>query len=312
MHPALSVIFFTTLSGAGYGLLALLALVSIFDLLQASPLFWIVAFTSAFTLFIAGLLSSALHLRHPDRAWRALSQWRSSWLSREGVAALLGFGPMVALALVQVLQVNSPWLLFGAGILTLVMALFTVFCTSMIYASLKTIRHWNHPYVAPLYLLFSISTGTVLGVFLLAVFDLTSPVYVLVCGGLIISSGIMKYYYWRSVDSGNGTSTMGTATGLGSIGEVRQLDAPHSSENWVMKEMGYRIARKHSRTLRRLFFAFAGILPLILLFGIVVDILPVRIFAGISVVSMVSGVFAERWLFFAEARHVVGLYYGKE
>src|SRR3712207_4420362 len=93
MHPALSVIVFTTSSGMGYGLLTLLGLGGAFGLLPAAPGFGIAAFALALGLVTAGLLSSLLHLGRPERAWRALSQWRSSWLSREGVLALATFVP---------------------------------------------------------------------------------------------------------------------------------------------------------------------------------------------------------------------------
>ena len=93
MHPAISVIFFTAASGAGYGLLALLGIAVPGGLLPADPWFGVAALGLALALVSAGLLSSTFHLGHPERAWRAVSQWRSSWLSREGVAALATYIP---------------------------------------------------------------------------------------------------------------------------------------------------------------------------------------------------------------------------
>ncbi|MGE0726177.1 MAG: DmsC/YnfH family molybdoenzyme membrane anchor subunit, partial [Alphaproteobacteria bacterium] len=93
MHPALSVIVFTTASGAGYGLLALLGLLAPFGLVPASTWFGLAATGLALVAVAGGLLSSTLHLGHPERAWRAMSQWRSSWLSREGLAAVVSFFP---------------------------------------------------------------------------------------------------------------------------------------------------------------------------------------------------------------------------
>src|SRR5258705_3560661 len=86
MHPAYSVIFFTTASGAGYGLLFWVGLLAPLGLLPASPAFGFTALALALALITAGLLSSAAHLGRPERAWRAVSQWRSSLLSRDGVA----------------------------------------------------------------------------------------------------------------------------------------------------------------------------------------------------------------------------------
>src|SRR5882672_7010784 len=93
MHPSFSVIFFTTASGAGYGLLALLGVLTPLGVVPVSQLFGFVAMALAFGGITAGLISSTFHLGRPERALRAFSQWRSSWLSREGVAAVLTYVP---------------------------------------------------------------------------------------------------------------------------------------------------------------------------------------------------------------------------
>src|SRR6188768_3043662 len=95
MHPAPSIIIFTTLSGLGYGLAAVLGL----GLLDPAALATRLAYVLALALISGGLLSSTLHLGNPQRAWRALSQWRSSWLSREGVLAIATFAPLVCSAM---------------------------------------------------------------------------------------------------------------------------------------------------------------------------------------------------------------------
>src|SRR5438270_13486654 len=89
MHPALSIVFFTTASGAGFALLFLLGLAVPLGLLPQSGWFGFVALAIAFILAAAGLVSSVFHLGRPERAWRAFSQWRSSWVSREGVMSVL-------------------------------------------------------------------------------------------------------------------------------------------------------------------------------------------------------------------------------
>src|SRR5690606_34239093 len=98
MHPGYSIIFFTTASGAGYGLLILMGLGAAAGLLPSGQLFGLVGLGIAAALISAGLLSSAAHLGRPERAWRAFSQWRTSWLSREAVAAAATFPPMAAFA----------------------------------------------------------------------------------------------------------------------------------------------------------------------------------------------------------------------
>ena len=107
MHPAYSVILFTTASGAGYGLLFWLAVLSVFDDLPADLTLGLAGLGLAFALITVGLLSSTAHLGRPERAWRAFSQWRTSWLSREGVAAVATFVPFALFAL--------GWLVLGAN-----------------------------------------------------------------------------------------------------------------------------------------------------------------------------------------------------
>ena len=136
MHPAPSVIAFTTLSGLGFGLLFFLGL----SLPAVTGMVAFVFYAIAYVLAVGGLLASTLHLGRPERAWKAFSQWRSSWLSREGccaVAALLTMGVYAAGAVF----LQSHWTLVGA--LGAALSLGTVFTTSMIYAQLKTVPRWN-------------------------------------------------------------------------------------------------------------------------------------------------------------------------
>ncbi len=151
LHPALSVILFTTASGAGYGLLALLGLFGAsWRPARREPLSGLVAFVAvARPGDRRASSSSTLHLGHPERAWRAFSQWRSSWLSREGVLALSTFLPAGIYAI--------GWLFLGelwawAGLLLSVSAFATVCATAMIYASLKPIRAWHNLWTVPGYL----------------------------------------------------------------------------------------------------------------------------------------------------------------
>jgi DMSO reductase anchor subunit len=99
MHPALSVILFTTASGAGYGLLFLIGLLTGTSFLPESRWFAVAAFGFSLGAISFGLLASTFHLGRPERAWRAFSQWRTSWLSREGVASVIAYLPAGLLAL---------------------------------------------------------------------------------------------------------------------------------------------------------------------------------------------------------------------
>ena len=215
MKPAPSIIFFTVASGAGYGLLFWLGVLKPLGLLPASSLFGATAAIIALALITAGLCSSLLHLGRPERAWRALSQWRTSWLSREGVAAIMTFPPAVVFLIA--LAHGETSLMLPAGLLSAVGAAVTVYCTGMIYASLKPVKEWHHPMVAPGYLLFASFSGASL-LAMLAIFWGGGFFPALVAAALGMAALMFKRAYWASVDATPAASTRESATGLGFIG----------------------------------------------------------------------------------------------
>jgi len=310
MHPAYSVILFTTASGAGYGLLALLGLTGASHGAASSFVFGATSMLLALGLITAGLLSSTFHLGHPERAWRAFSQWRTSWLSREGVAAVITYVPACLFGLAWVFGGNDT-LIAILGYLTAIMAMVTVFTTAMIYASLPTIRQWRHWAVVPGYIVLAIATGAVLLYALATLFGRSGipALGVITMAGLLLAI-IVKLAYWAGLSRMKPKYTMGDATGLG--GTVRQWEVPHTSENFVQREMGFKVARKHALKLRGICI---GLLALALVMvwagfsfgGAAAPVLAVAaaVLAGIAVVM-------ERWLFFAEAKHVVTLFYGEQ
>lgn len=309
MHPAFSVIVFSTATGAGYGLLVWLCIAYVTTLPDNSAVL-ITGFVVASVLIVAGLLSSTLHLGRPERAWRAVSQWRSSWLSREGILALFTFVPMVLLVVQWFYWPDLESVAMGLALLTIVSAMATVFTTSMIYASLKAIAAWSNPWTPPVYLLLSLMTGVLL--YTLLVFLLHRPDAILVelTAGLILSGATIKILYWRYLGSMPKPSTPESATGLGQLGKVKQLQAPHTQENYLLKEMGFQVARKHAARLRQMAIGFGFVIPLLLsLSAILISGFAVKIVMLLAAIFMLLGVLIERWLFFAEARHTLTLYY---
>jgi DMSO reductase anchor subunit len=313
MHPAYSVILFTTASGAGYGLLFWLALLTVMDNLPADLTLGLIGLGLAFALISAGLLSSTAHLGRPERAWRAFSQWRTSWLSREGVVAVATFVPFGLLAL--------GWIVFGtnggpfaiAALLAAALSMATVWCTGMIYQSLPTIRAWAQPLVTPVYIVLSLASGGVLALAILRVLGHEAEDFGWIVFSLLALALLMKRVYWAFIDAAPRDRTAGSATGLGRFGKVRVLEAPHTQANFVMREMGYAVGRKHAAKLRVLVQVIGFALPLValaiaLLVGGALG-LPMILLA---VLGVAIGVVVERWLFFAEAQHVVTLYYGAE
>ncbi|SDE11719.1 dimethyl sulfoxide reductase anchor subunit family protein [Ruegeria marina] len=289
MHPAPSVIIFTTLSGLGFGLLVFLGL----GVPDVSGWVAFVFFAIAYGLAVGGLLASTFHLGHPERAWKAFSQWRTSWLSREGctaVAALLVMG----LYAIGPVFLGQRWGLLGW--LGAALSLGTVFTTSMIYAQLRSIPRWNTWLTPVLFLSLSLAGGALLsGQISLALVLLTL-------------AALVQLAWWKITDGAlarSGTD-LGTATGLGTRGAVRAFEPPHTGSNYLLREFVHVVGRKHAQKLRLIAFGLAFAVPLALL------LLPFsHVFALLAVLSHVAGVVASRWLFFAQAEHVVGLYYGK-
>jgi DMSO reductase anchor subunit len=312
MHPAYSVIFFTTLSGAGYGLIIWIALARLQGYLAFEPKAGVLACLVALALISAGLLSSTLHLGHPERAWRSFSQWRSSWLSREGVVAVLTYAPALVFTASWIPGLVPAGLASIAAAITVLLSVVTVLCTGMIYASLKTIPRWHNPWVVPVYLAFALASGGLLFALALSGSGQSSTPASLLILGFVLMAWLIKMLYWRFIGQQKVISDKGSATGLGVFGEVSQLEAPHTSENYLLKEMGYRIARKHAGKLRRYAILSGLIMPalLVLLSTGTSGLVQIAVLS-LALLSGYSGLVIERWLFFAEARHAVTLYYGR-
>src|SRR5471030_2668405 len=170
MHPALSVVLFTTLSGAGYGLLALVGVMAPLGALPTDRVFGLAALVLALVAITIGLLASTLHLGHPERAIRAFSQWRTSWLSREGVASVATYLPAGLFGIGWVFYESTGALAALCGLLAALGAVLTVFCTAMIYRSLKPIQRWHNRWVVPNYLALALMTGLLWLALLLQVF----------------------------------------------------------------------------------------------------------------------------------------------
>ncbi len=311
MNPALSVIFFTTASGAGYGLLSVLGIGYFFRITPNDPVFGLVSVGIALVLITTGLLSSTFHLGHPERAWRALSQWRSSWLSREGVLALLTYIPALTLATAWLIPASDNTIYILAALLMSVLSLITVYSTSMIYASLRTVHAWSNHWVPVVYLSLALMTGLILLNALLLLF--ADPVTIIGDATLVIIviAFTVKLAYWRFIEQTQSNSTAATATGLGHLGRVTLVQSPHSQENYLLKEMGYQIARKHANKLRLISVSGGFIMPFVLTFLSLGSASLVAVCSALfAVILTMFGILVERWLFFAEARHTVMLYYG--
>ncbi|MDW3118304.1 MAG: DmsC/YnfH family molybdoenzyme membrane anchor subunit [Roseovarius pacificus] len=289
MHPAPSVIIFTTLSGLGFGLLFWLGL----GLPPVTGWVAFVFFAIAYALAVGGLLASTFHLGHPERALKAFTQWRTSWLSREAwtsVAALIA----MALYGAGLVFFGTQWAVLGW--LGAVLSLLTVYSTSMIYGQLKTVPRWRTPLTPALLLVISLAGGALLAG------QITAALI------LLPIAAVLQVLWWVRGDSAlrDSGTTMESATGLGHIGRVRAFEPPHTGTNYLLREFVHVVGRKHAIKLRVIALALGYALPVLLL------LLPFgHLIAVLAILAHLAGIAASRWLFFAEAEHVVGLYYGK-
>lgn len=288
MHPAPSIIAFTTLSGLGFGLLMFLGL----GLPAPSgwAAFW--HFGLGFAFSVAGLLASTLHLGRPERALKAFTQWRSSWLSREGVLAVAALLVMGLFALGRVFGLYDAHVLGWIGA---ALCAATVYATSMIYAQLRTVPRWNHWSTPVQFGLFALGGGSLLA-------GQVGIAIILVAAAVLFQVVNWQWGDTRFIERGH---TAATATGLGSMGTVRAFEPPHTGTNYLLKEMVYVVGRRHAQKLRLIGLTLAAT-PMLL---VVLPHAPVLI--GLLVLLHAAGVLVIRWLFFAEAEHVVGLYYGR-
>ena len=289
MHPASSIIIFTSASGIGFGLLFFLG--TVFPAPKGVEA--LIFFVIAYLLAIGGLISSTFHLGRPERALKAFKQWKTSWLSRE---AWLATGALFCMAIYGGGLVFYEVAIGLVGIIGALFSLATVYSTSMIYAQLKAIPRWNTFLTPVLFLVISLSGGSMLvGLYEFALIFLTV-------------TGVVQVIYWIKGDSAflkSGTN-MKSATGLGEKGTVRQFAPPHTGTNYLLNEFVYVVGRKHSVILR--------FCSLAMMIGIPVGILTVATNFWMSICAALFhliGVVIARWLFFAQAEHLVGLYYGR-
>jgi sulfite dehydrogenase (quinone) subunit SoeC len=313
MNPTFSVILLTTASGVGYGMLAWLGVLNVLRLLPASPTLGVALIFVALVLSAVGMFASLFHLGRPERAWRAVSQWRTSWLSREGVLALLTILPTVGFAAAWWSAGRAIGITGVFGLLAATCGLATVACQAMIYATLRPVRQWCNHLVLPNFLLLSLYSGAVWLAAAVAIFDAAAARLPAVIAAVsAIGAAGVKLAYWRWIDASAPVATIESATGLGRLGPVRSLDPPHTEENFLLREMGHVLARKHASRLRGVATGAGFVVPLVLLIAAAV----VGGSAGVAALCVaamlaVLGIYVERWLFFAEATHTVALYYGR-
>ena len=302
MKPALSVIFFTVSSGAGLGLLVWLLIASLMaDHIRMDGATFYKGALIAGLFITLGLVSSTLHLANRKNAIYSLTRIKTSWLSREGLLALVLY-PLAALHLAalhfgwpQITPITL-WLLIADAIAIL-------YCTGMIYGCLRTVPRWNTWMTPAKYVLFGLMSGAVL---LPAVLSLrpaeVGPVGKPMVAILMLALGLALYLGYL-LKHPRVQHTINDALGF-KQGRVRLLDVGHSHGTFLTNEFGFAVAREKARMLRWAAILCGFMLPMLLCYF-------TQWFWLASFVC-VAGLLVERWLFFAEAEHVVRLYHGQQ
>jgi DMSO reductase anchor subunit len=314
MHPAFSVLFFTTLSGTGFGLWFWIAVrIALGDAPEwFDGLGWVLGLIAGAVLVATGVIASLWHLGKPARVWRAFSQWRSSWMSREGVFAIACFVVAAVIVLIASVLIELPDEALAmriAAALLVPLCAAAVYSTAMIYASLKPIPAWRHRLVVPAYALFAaLGGGLLFGPFAGTTLDAPN----MVGAGVVIGAialWLVKRAYWRAIDRDPLPLDTGDAVGLPGR-TVSSFERPHTESNYLTREMGFVVARRHAKKLRIISVVLFALIPA--LCALPVWLLPhgdVTVLLWAGAVSFQLGAFVERWLFFAEAKHLVMLYY---
>lgn len=294
MRPAWSVILLTTLIGAGQGLF--LALAAADALGEAPARFSMAGAAVSLGLLAAGLVASFFHLGHPERAWRSAAMWRTSWLSREVIVLPAFMAAVFAWALAHWLQMKTLW--FDVAGVALAIALFV--CTGMIYACLRFLQEWHTPLTPLNYALLGCASGLTAAAALAAwLYPALAPAYVvaaLAIGALAYAGRIAALVRNSRLRP---RSTAATAIGI-KHPRIVQIAQGAMGGSFNTREFFHGRPREVVRAARWALLALVFPLPALLL---AMD------FALPAFLAQFAGLLAERWYFFAEARHPQNLYY---
>jgi DMSO reductase anchor subunit len=250
-----------------------------------------------------------VHLANPRNAWRSLTRWRTSWLSREALCAL------VLLPLAAAYAAGLYYGVADARLLAFVLvplAWTLLFCTAMIYASLKPIRQWHTPRVPLGYFVLGHASGALAVLAVVGADAAVAPVLAVTAVALLFVGLVTRIEYWRFVRGAEGSVTLERAIGVAqgvrppgpaSVMAARLLDAGHSRGTFLTREFVARASPARVASARAVAVVAGFVMPAALV------VLEPEL-AWLAFGACLLGLVAERWLFFVEARHTVRLYHG--
>jgi DMSO reductase anchor subunit len=304
MNPAWSVICFTTLAGAAQGLVVMLALATLGGLAPRHS-FAAGALSVALVMLLVSLGSSFLHLGRPMRAWRAATMWRTSWLSRE-----------VIVLPIFIAAVGLWWLSLRTGhgnprtlMLACVLLAFGLWwCTAMIYACIRFIAEWAHPITLVNYTLIGLASGCTLLVALAVWRGETALAQVLAPMALVLTllAWAARALALRRNAGLKPRSTLQSATGIRGT-SIRQHSMGMSAGAFNTREFFHGVGLAALQRVRWALHGLGFALPAALVaVGVATGTLEHVVLACLV---QAPGLLAERWMFFAQARHPQNLYY---
>lgn len=294
MRPAFSVVFLTTLIGAGQGLFITLFLCELLG--GASSSFLVGGSLIVLVLCGLGLLASFFHLGHPERAWRAASMWRTSWLSREVIALPAFMGAVFVYGVAHWQHLGHTLLLGLAGVL---LSLTLFICTGMIYAAIKVLKEWAHPLTLINFTLLGCASGTTLAA---AYASFAAPQLVAVLAQAAVFLTALSLSTRSAALLRNAklspVSTLQSAIGVRHPRIVQKTQGSMGG-SFGTREFVHGKSAEFIKTIVPAFLVLVFFVPLAL-----VLYLPLLAF-----LVQYAGLIAERWYFFAEAKHPQSLYY---
>ncbi|MEO8281053.1 MAG: DmsC/YnfH family molybdoenzyme membrane anchor subunit [Ideonella sp.] len=303
MNPAFSVVLFTTLAGAAQGLVVMLAL-AVLAGSHMAPGFLSGCLLLAVVMLLASLAASFAHLGRPERAWRAALMWRTSWLSREVIALPAFIGVCAAWWLALRVGVHSPLLPLAAIVLAFVLW----YCTAMIYRCLRFIEEWAQPLTLANFTLIGLSSGLMLTSALAAaagegdLLNIAGPAALAVT----LAAWLSRTLSLRHNAALKHKSSLQSATGI-QAPKLVQRSMGMSAGSFNTREFFHGRSAAMLRQIKLIFITACFALPVLLAcWGLA---------GGGAVAWMLAalvqapGLLAERWFFFAQARHPQNLYY---
>jgi len=308
MNPAFSVIVFTTVAGLAQGLVVALALAALGGVPLQQPQFAPVMLGAALLLLLVGLGASFLHLGRPERAWRAAMMWRTSWLSREVIVlpALIGTLGLWWLGL----RADSAgvWVNTLLPLAVLALSALLWWCTAMIYACIRFIQEWAHPLTLVNFTLAGLSSGFLLAAAAAAVFEEAGLARVIGPAALAATllAGALRLAALQRNAALRPVSTLQSATGI-QAPQLRQMSMGMSAGAFNTREFFHRATQAGLRRIRYASLGLGFLLPALLAaWGLNAG----GVWPWVAAVLVqVPGLMADRWLFFAQARHPQNLYY---